>query len=90
MLRNGQGADCGLDRVGKPDDLRGLGIQRHTSPANHRIPHPLDVLRGKKIRRMLGLGLQRHGVFGEPDGEFVLGEGAVGEVEECEVFFFRC
>ncbi len=20
MLRNGQGADCGLDRVGKPDD----------------------------------------------------------------------
>src|SRR6266446_3868110 len=48
MLRNGQGADCGLDRVGKPGDLRGPGIQRHTSPANHRIPHSLDVFAGKK------------------------------------------
>ena len=57
MLRNGQGAKCGLDRVGKPGDLKGLGIQRHTSPANHIIPHSLDVSRGKKFRRMLGLGL---------------------------------
>ena len=85
MLRNGQGANCGLDRVGKPDDLRGLGIQRHTSPANHRIPHSLDALRVKKFRRMLDLGLQRQGVFGEPSGQFVLSEGAVGEMEEGEV-----
>jgi hypothetical protein len=49
-----QGADCGLDRVGKPGDLReGLGIRRHTSPANHRIPQRLDVLAGKKIRGAL-------------------------------------
>jgi hypothetical protein len=50
LLRNEQGADCGLDRVGKPDDPKGLGIQRHTSPANHRIPQRLDVLEGKKTR----------------------------------------
>src|SRR5271170_4627557 len=50
LLRNGQGADCGLDRVGKPDDPKGLGIRRHTSPANHRIPQRLDVLEGKKTR----------------------------------------
>ena len=53
MFRNGQGANCGLDRVGKPDDLRGLGIRRHTSPANHRIPHLLDAFRRKKIRRRI-------------------------------------
>ena len=53
-MRNGQGADCGLDRFGKPGDLRkGRGIRRHTSPANHRIPHLFDVLRVKKIRGML-------------------------------------
>src|ERR1700733_14162697 len=57
LLRNGQGADCGLDRVGKPDDLKeGRGIRRHTSPANHRIPHSLDESERKKIRRMLCLG----------------------------------
>src|SRR5258708_5214596 len=85
LLRNGQGAGCGLDRVGKPEDLRGLGIRRHTSPANHRIPHLLDVLRRKKFRRMQGLGLQRHGVPAEPGGQFLLPEGAVGEVEEGKV-----
>jgi hypothetical protein len=51
LLRNEQGASCGLDRVGKPGDPKeGLGIRRHTSPANHRIPHYLDAFRGKKIR----------------------------------------
>ena len=90
MLRNGQGADCGLDRVGKPGDLRGLGIRRHTSPANHRIPHSLDALRGKKFLECLIWLLQRHGVFGEPCGQFVLGVGAVGQVEEGEVFLFEC
>jgi hypothetical protein len=52
-----QGVRCGLDRVGKPGDLRkGQGIQRHTSPANHRIPHFLDVLSRKKIRWWLAKG----------------------------------
>ena len=50
----GRELDCGLDRDGKPGDLQeGQGIQRHTSPANHRIPHVLDAFRGKKIRRRI-------------------------------------
>ena len=59
MLRNGQGADCGLDRVGKPGDLRGLGIRRHTSPANHRIPQSLDVPQGKKTRKLVDSSSER-------------------------------
>lgn len=38
---------------------------------------------------MLRLGLQRDGVFCEPVGKFLFAEGAVGEVEEGEIFFFR-
>jgi hypothetical protein len=33
---------------------KGQGIQRRTSPANHRIPHLLDVFAVEKIRRELG------------------------------------
>ena len=33
------------------DSTKSLGIRRHTSPANHRIPHYLDAFRGKKIPR---------------------------------------
>ena len=76
MLRNGQGADCGLDRVGKPGDLRGLGIRRHTSPANHRIPHSLDALREEKTRTRQDL--QRYGMFCEPGGQIAFAEGAFG------------
>ena len=73
--------------LASPVTSEGLGIRRHTSPANHRIPHSLDVLRGEKIRGMRDLGLPGHGMLGEPGGQFLLAEGAVGEVEECEVLF---
>lgn len=36
--------------MASPATLDGQGIQRHTSPANHRIPHTLDALRGEKTR----------------------------------------
>lgn len=36
--------------MASPATSEGQGIRRHTSPANHRIPHLLDVLGGKKTR----------------------------------------
>lgn len=39
--------------MASPATSEGQGIQRHTSPANHRIPHFLDALRGKKTRSRL-------------------------------------
>lgn len=39
--------------MASPATSEGQGIQRHTSPANHRIPHILDALRGKKTRSRL-------------------------------------
>src|SRR5665213_1571607 len=39
--------------MASPATSEGQGIQRHTSPANHRIPHILDALRGKKTRGRL-------------------------------------
>jgi hypothetical protein len=32
LLRNGQGADCGLDRVGKPGDLEKVWAFKGTRP----------------------------------------------------------
>ena len=39
--------------MASPATSEGQGIQRHTSPANHRIPHLLDALRRKKTRRRI-------------------------------------
>ena len=39
--------------MASPATSDGQGIQRHTSPANHRIPHILDALGRKKTRRRL-------------------------------------
>lgn len=39
--------------MASPATLDGQGIQRHTSPANHRIPHTLDAFHGKKTRSRL-------------------------------------
>jgi hypothetical protein len=46
-----QGVICGLDRDGKPGDLRGQGIQRHTSQRIIGYHITLDALHAKKARR---------------------------------------
>jgi hypothetical protein len=43
--------------MASPATSEGQGIQRHTSPANHRIPQFLDALQGKKTRGRLTEGL---------------------------------
>src|SRR5271154_6455788 len=63
-----RGIGCGVDRGGKPDNLtEGQGIQRHTSPANTRIPHPLDGFGAEKDAEEDG-NLQRNAMPPEPGG----------------------
>ena len=43
-----QGISAVYTAVASPVTSDGLGIQRHTTPAKHRIPHTLDVFNMKK------------------------------------------
>ena len=53
LLRNGQGADCGLDRVGKPGDLRRSGHSKaHVPSESQNTTFFRRFVRGEKIPGM--------------------------------------
>ena len=65
--------------MASPATSEGQGIQRHTSPANHRIPHILDALGGKKTRSRLAQRLSLGSVL-MPGTASVMDITAVGAV----------
>src|SRR6185437_2587548 len=66
--------------MASPATSEGQGIQRHTSPANHRIPHYLDALRGKKTWRRLAERLALGSVL-------VAGAAAKVDIFACRAVF---